>query len=271
MQTVIRGASQLKVTRSRMAPGSSAGTGGRWTSRPPAEAVQPPYHLFRRGIEAGLLPYAAAHHIGVLACGPLARGLLGGTITEATTFGPGDWRSHSPAFTGPGFGRNLEVVAALSRFAADRGATIAQLAVAWVLAHPAVQVAIVGAHPTSSAGKRRSPRSGAEPGRPGRNRQHHGRRGAARRPLSGRHDMTTIQPLRAARRPGEQPCPHRPRCPSALAHDRSGARTMASHPEQGWSLLCNGVVIFDDGGALLPGGRAVPPPPARARTVAPAA
>ena len=138
MQTVIRGASQLKVTRSRMTPGSSAGTGDRWTSRLPVEAVQPPYHLFRRGIEAGLLPYAAAHHIGVLAYGPLARGLPGGTITEATTFGPGDWRSHSPAFTGPGFGRNLEVVAALSRFAADRGATIAQLAVAWVLAHPAV-------------------------------------------------------------------------------------------------------------------------------------
>jgi hypothetical protein len=46
---------------------------------------------------------------------------------------------------------------------------------------------------------------------------------------------------------------------------------MASYPEQGWSLLCNGVVIFDDGGALLPGGRAVPPPPASARTVAPAA
>ena len=83
--------------------------------------------------------------------------------------------------------------------------------------------------------------------------------------------MTTIQPLRAARRPGELPCPHRPRCPSALAHDSSGARTMASHPEQGWSLLCNGVVIFDDGGALLPDGRAVPPLPARARMVASAA
>ena len=80
------------------------------------EAVQPPCHLFRRGIEAGLLPYAAAHHISVLAYGPLARGPLGGTITEATTFGPGDWRSHSPAFTGPGFGRNLDVVRALSRF-----------------------------------------------------------------------------------------------------------------------------------------------------------
>src|SRR5262249_3563329 len=144
MQTVIRGASRLTVTRSRMAPGSSAGTGGRRTSRLPVEAVQPPCHLFRCGIEAGLPPYAAGHHSGVLAYGPLAPGLLGGTITEVTTFGPGDWRSRSPAFTGPGFRRNLDVVAALGRSAAGRGATIAELAVAWVLAHPAVQVAIVG-------------------------------------------------------------------------------------------------------------------------------
>ena len=73
--------------------------------------------------------------------------------------------------------------------------------------------------------------------------------------------MTTIQPLRAAPAAGEQQCPHRPPCPGALAHDRSCARTMASHPEQGWSLLCNGVLIFDDGGALLPDGRTVLPPP----------
>jgi hypothetical protein len=49
---------------------------------------------------------------------------------------------------------------------------------------------------------------------------------------------------------------------------------MASHPEQGWSLLCNGVVIFDDGGALLPDGRTVLPPPTcahLARVAAPAA
>jgi diketogulonate reductase-like aldo/keto reductase len=238
----------------------------------PAETVQPPYHLFRRDIEADLLPYARAHHIGVLACGPLARGLLGSTITEATTFGPGDWRSHSPAFTGPGFGRNLEVVAAPGRFAADRGATIAQLAVAWALAHPAVQVAIVGsctpAHLEESLGALDLTLSQR---RPRRNRLHHGRRGTAWRPLSGRYDVTTIQPLRAARQSGEQQCPHRPPCPRALAHDRSGARIRASHPEQCWSLLCNGVVIFDDGGALLPGGRAILPPPARARMVAPAA
>ena len=111
----------------------------------PVETVQPPYHLFRRDVEADLLPYAAAHNIGVLAYGPLAHGLLGGAITGATSFGPDDWRSHSPAFTGEGFARNLEVVERLRAFAADRDATIAQLAVAWVLAHPAVQVAIVGA------------------------------------------------------------------------------------------------------------------------------
>jgi aryl-alcohol dehydrogenase-like predicted oxidoreductase len=111
----------------------------------PVETVQPPYHLFRRDIEADLLPYASAHNIGVLAYGPLAHGLLGGAITEATVFEPGDWRSHSPAFTGAGFSRNLEVIAALRALAARRGATIAQLAVAWVLANPAVQVAIVGA------------------------------------------------------------------------------------------------------------------------------
>jgi aryl-alcohol dehydrogenase-like predicted oxidoreductase len=111
----------------------------------PVETVQPAYHLFRRDIEADLLPYAAAHDIGVLAYGPLAHGLLGGTITEATTFGPGDWRAHSPAFTGAEYARNLRVVAELRAFAGRHGATIAQLAVAWVLAHPAVQVAIVGA------------------------------------------------------------------------------------------------------------------------------
>src|SRR6266581_1009739 len=50
-------------------------------------------NLVRRDIETSLLPYAAARGIGVLAYGPLAHGLLGGAITEATTFTAGDWRS----------------------------------------------------------------------------------------------------------------------------------------------------------------------------------
>ena len=50
-----------------------------------------------------------------------------------------------------------------------------------------------------------------------------------------------------------------PPCPSAEAPDRDAAHTIACHPEQGWSLLCNGVVLFEDTGELLPDGGIVPP------------
>ena len=53
---------------------------------------------------------------------------------------------------------------------------------------------------------------------------------------------------------------HQPRCPDAVAPDRMAARVTVSHPEQGWSLLCNGIVLFDDAGMLLPGGEAIVPP-----------
>ena len=54
-------------------------------------------------------------------------------------------------------------------------------------------------------------------------------------------------------------CPHLPPCPDASAPDREAAHTIASHPEQGWSLLCNGVVIFEDTGELLPDGASIAP------------
>jgi hypothetical protein len=54
-------------------------------------------------------------------------------------------------------------------------------------------------------------------------------------------------------------CPHTPPCPAPSAPDREAAHTIVSHPEQGWSLLCNGVVIFDDTGELLPGGAFIAP------------
>jgi Family of unknown function (DUF5999) len=54
-------------------------------------------------------------------------------------------------------------------------------------------------------------------------------------------------------------CPHTPPCPASSAPDREAAHTIASHPEQGWSLLCNGVVIFEDTGELLPGGAFIAP------------
>jgi hypothetical protein len=54
-------------------------------------------------------------------------------------------------------------------------------------------------------------------------------------------------------------CEHAPPCPQAADPDHEAAKVVAAHPEQGWSLLCNGVVMFDDTGELLPDGRAVAP------------
>jgi aryl-alcohol dehydrogenase-like predicted oxidoreductase len=111
----------------------------------PVEVVQPPYHLFRRDIEDELLPYCHNHDIGVMVYGPLAHGLLTGTINRDTSFATGDWRGKSDIFSGEGFLRNLEVVAQLQHLAADLGVTISQLAIAWTIAQPGVHVAIVGA------------------------------------------------------------------------------------------------------------------------------
>ena len=52
-------------------------------------------------------------------------------------------------------------------------------------------------------------------------------------------------------------CPHVPACPGATAVDHAAARVLSEHSEQGWSLLCNGVVLFTDVGELTPDGHAV--------------
>ncbi|MFG2129777.1 DUF5999 family protein [Streptomyces sp. NPDC048751] len=51
-------------------------------------------------------------------------------------------------------------------------------------------------------------------------------------------------------------CSHQPSCPSA---DARAPHVVAGHPEQGWSLLCDGTITFDDTGELLPDGRVVAP------------
>lgn len=113
------------------------------------ESVQPPYHLLRRAIERDVLPYAREHDIGVLVYGPLAHGLLTGSMDVDTTFDLDDWRSRSDLFVGDAFARNLQAVAELRRFARERGYGVSRLAIAWTLAHPAVHVAIVGARRTT--------------------------------------------------------------------------------------------------------------------------
>ncbi len=57
-------------------------------------------------------------------------------------------------------------------------------------------------------------------------------------------------------------CSHQSSCPSAGRFDRGddgNAHIVSAHPEQGWSLLCDGAIVFDDTGALLPDGRVVGP------------
>jgi len=54
-------------------------------------------------------------------------------------------------------------------------------------------------------------------------------------------------------------CQHEPACPSSAAVDRDAARVLVSFPEQGWSLLCNGVIVFEDTGELLPDGSCIEP------------
>jgi aryl-alcohol dehydrogenase-like predicted oxidoreductase len=111
----------------------------------PVETLQPPYHPFRRGIEAEILPYAAEHDIGVLVYGPLAHGLLSGHVTADAAFGEGDWRSYHPDFRGQTFARNQRVAQRLGELAASLSVSLPRLAVAWALSHPAVDVALIGA------------------------------------------------------------------------------------------------------------------------------
>ncbi len=111
----------------------------------PAETLQPPYHLFRRAIEDSVLPYCIEHNVGTLVYSPLGSGLLTGAMDENTTFEDDDWRGQASAYTGEKFKQNLAAVEKLKAFAAERDLHVSQLAVAWALAKPGVDVAIVGA------------------------------------------------------------------------------------------------------------------------------
>lgn len=122
----------------------SAGEMEEFARTRPVETVQPPYSMFRREIKADVLPYAGENDIGVLIYGPLAHGLLTGTMTPETDFAGDDWRNSSPMFNGEEFAHQLRVVRELKRFAEQRGHTVSQVAIAWALMHPAVHVAIVG-------------------------------------------------------------------------------------------------------------------------------
>ena len=108
------------------------------------------YHLFDFRPESEIFPFCRERGIGVMAYGSLAHGLLTGTMTPDTTFEADDWRRTltafgQPLFQGDTFLENLLKVDDLTDLAADRGRSVAQLALAWVISNPVVTVALVGA------------------------------------------------------------------------------------------------------------------------------
>ena len=113
----------------------------------PVTSLQPPYSLIRRKIEEETLPYCQKRGIGVISYAPMASGLLTGAMTRerAAALPPDDFRSRNPEFREPRLSKNLELVERLRQVGARHGRGPGEVALAWVLRHPAITGAIVGA------------------------------------------------------------------------------------------------------------------------------
>ena len=124
---------------------AGAGTLQRAHAVHPIASLQIEWSLLSRGIEHDIVPAARALGVAINPYGALSRGLLSGQWSRERSAGGRDFRSHLPRFTGANLDANLALVEELRRIAADRGATVAQLAIAWVLARGADVVPLVGA------------------------------------------------------------------------------------------------------------------------------
>jgi aryl-alcohol dehydrogenase-like predicted oxidoreductase len=113
----------------------------------PITSLQPRYSLLHREVEADILPFVQWGDIGVIAYSPMASGLLTGAMTRArvAALPAEDWRRRNPDFQEPQLSRNLVLVRVLEGIAQRHGRTPGEVAVAWVLHHPAITGAIVGA------------------------------------------------------------------------------------------------------------------------------
>jgi aryl-alcohol dehydrogenase-like predicted oxidoreductase len=111
----------------------------------PISDLQIEYSLISRGIEEEILPTCRELGIGITAYGVLSRGLLSGHWSKDRQAAPTDLRSHMPRFNAENLDRNLELVEALRSVGEARGASVAQVAIAWVLSRGEDIVALVGA------------------------------------------------------------------------------------------------------------------------------
>jgi aryl-alcohol dehydrogenase-like predicted oxidoreductase len=104
--------------------------------------------MLMRRVEDEILPFCGRHGIGVIVYSPMHNGLLSGTMTRerVAALPASDWRVKvNPAFREPHLSRSLVLVELLRRIGARHGRSVAEVAIAWTLRHPAVTGAIVGA------------------------------------------------------------------------------------------------------------------------------
>ena len=111
----------------------------------PITDLQIEYSLISRGIEDEILTTARALGVAITAYGVLARGLIGGHYDKGATLAGGDMRRHAPRFSAENIDANLRLVEALQGIANAKGATVAQVAIAWVMAQGADIVPVIGA------------------------------------------------------------------------------------------------------------------------------
>jgi aryl-alcohol dehydrogenase-like predicted oxidoreductase len=107
--------------------------------------LQIEYSLISRGLEREILPACRELGIAITAYGVLSRGLISGHWTPERSTGGGDFRSRAPRFQGENLTRNLELVDALRAVAGELGASVAQVAIAWVLSRGEDIVPLIGA------------------------------------------------------------------------------------------------------------------------------
>ncbi|MDT0451619.1 aldo/keto reductase [Streptomyces hesseae] len=124
---------------------AGADTIRRAASVAPISDLQIEYSLLSRGIEERILPTCRELGIGITAYGVLSRGLISGHFGRDRQLAANDFRGMSPRFQGENLQRNLDLVDALRKVAEDRGATVAQTAIAWVLSRGEDIVPLVGA------------------------------------------------------------------------------------------------------------------------------
>jgi aryl-alcohol dehydrogenase-like predicted oxidoreductase len=114
----------------------------------PITSLQPPYSMIRPEVQPTILPYCLMHNVGVIAYSPMASGLLSGKMTREriAAMPADDWRKEkNKHYQEPLLTRNLNLVELLRRIGGRHGKTPGEVAIAWVLRHPAVTGAIVGA------------------------------------------------------------------------------------------------------------------------------